>query len=220
MHATVREIFPTFSKRFEGYVHWMYLDVKGLVTTGIGNLIDSEETVRNLPFTDKASGEKATESQILDEWRRLKNTPDLAEKGHKACEPVTRLRLSDDAIAALVRKRLLGNEEVLKQTFPAWETWPADAQLGTLSVAWAVGAGFAPKWPNFTAACRAADWVGAREHCKLREAGNPGVVPRNQANALLFTNAAEVARQGLELTKLYYPEPVPVLVANAPDAIG
>ena len=36
MHSSVQAIFPEFSKRFEGYVHWMYLDIKGLVTTGVG----------------------------------------------------------------------------------------------------------------------------------------------------------------------------------------
>jgi len=138
---------------------------------------------------------------------------ELAQKGYKACEAQTRLRVSDEAIADLVRQRLRGNEELLRKTFPLWETWPADAQLGVLSVAWAVGAGFAPKWPRFTAACRAGDWASAQDNCRLREQGNPGVIPRNQANRLLFANALEVARQGLEPSRLYYPEAVPPAVA-------
>src|SRR6185503_10062976 len=97
--------------------------------------------------------------------------------------------------------------------FPAWEEWPADAQLGVLSLAWAVGAGFAPKWPKFTAACLASDWAGARENCTLREEKNPGVIPRNQANRRLFANAFEITKQGLEPSRLYYPEPVPPAVS-------
>lgn len=215
MHASVTSIFPNFSQRFEGYVHFMYLDIKGLVTIGIGNLIDSEASVRNLPFTDKTSQAKATPEQIVAEWRKIKHMPALAKRGHRACEPITQLRLSDDAIAALVRSRLVGNEQILKKTFADWESWPADAQLGVLSLAWAVGAAFAPKWPKFTAACRAGDWVAAAENCKLREAGNPGVIPRNQANQLLFTNARQVVTQKLDGSRLFYPERVP-LPAPAP----
>ncbi len=192
MHDSVRQIFPQFSQTFEGYVHWMYLDIKGLVTIGIGNLIDPEELTTGLPFVDKTTGAPAGRAEILDEWRRLKANLELAQRGHRACEAVTRLRLSDDAIANLVRKRLAGNEEVLKRSFPAWDDWPADGQLGVLSLAWAVGAAFSPKWPKFTAACHRGDWLGAAEHGRLREAGNPGVVPRNAANALLFRNANAV----------------------------
>lgn len=219
MHDSVSAIFPEFSRRFEGYVHFMYLDIKGLVTTGIGNLIDTEASVRGLPFTDKASGARATPEQIAAEWRKIKHMPELAQKGHKACEPITQLRLKDDAIAALVRRRLAGNEVLIKKTFKDWEQWSADAQLAVLSVAWAVGAGFAPKWPKFTAACRAGDWAAAAEHCKLKEAGNPGVIPRNQANVLLLGNARQVAIQKLDKSRLFYPERVPA-IESAPSPSG
>jgi hypothetical protein len=204
MRESVRVFFPEFSRRFEGYVHWMYLDVKGLVTIGIGNLINSPETVGPLPFTDKTSGAKATRAEILTEWNAIRARQDLKNHRYTAFEPLTRLRLSDDAIADLVRARLGGNEDVLRNTFQDWDSFPADAQLGVLSLAWAVGAAFAPKWPNFTAACRAADWSAAAGHCKLKEDGNPGVIPRNRANARLFTNAANVVAQSLDPERLYF----------------
>jgi GH24 family phage-related lysozyme (muramidase) len=216
MHDSVSAIFPEFSRKFEGYVHFMYLDIKGLVTIGIGNLVDSEASVRGLPFTDKVSGARATPEQIASEWRKIKHMPELAKKGHHACDPITRLRLSDDAIAALVRQRLLGNEKLIQSAFQDWQQWPADAQLGVLSLAWAVGAGFAPKWPKFTAACRAGDWAGAAENCKLKEAGNPGVIPRNQANAVLFANAREVVTQKLDNSRLFYPGRVPPAAQGSP----
>jgi GH24 family phage-related lysozyme (muramidase) len=209
MHDGVRQIFPEFSKRFEGYVDWMYLDIKGLVTIGIGNLIDREHVATALPFTNKATGAAASRDEIAAEWHDLKNRTELAQRGHKACEAVTQLRLSDDAIADLVRRRLAGNEEVLKGIFPAWENWPADGQLGVLSIAWAVGAALSQKFPKFTAACRSGDWLAAAEHGRISEQGNPGIAPRNVANKLLFRNAAAVISQGLERSRLFYPEPVP-----------
>jgi hypothetical protein len=43
----------------------------------------------------------------------------------------------------------------------------------------------------------------------MNEAGNPGLIPRNQANFTLFSNAAIVlageAQGGLQSSSLYYP---------------
>jgi len=218
MHESVRDAFAEFSRKFEGYVHFMYLDIKGLVTIGIGNLIDAEASVRNLPFTHKLTRAAATQKEILAEWRKLKRMPELAQKGHKACEAITDLRLSDEDIAALVERRLLANEALVRQTFREWDDFPADAQLGVMSLAWAVGAAFAPRWPRFTAACHEGDWAGAAANSKLKEQGNPGVIPRNRANALLFGNALEVVTQGLDRSRLFYPDAVPPAVLATPAA--
>ena len=50
MHPSVKSVFPSFSTKLEGRVPWMYCDVLGLVTIGIGNLIDPEEAALHLPF--------------------------------------------------------------------------------------------------------------------------------------------------------------------------
>ena len=50
MFAAVQSSFPAFSGRFEGRVPYMYLDVLGLVTVGVGNLVDPVETAQALPF--------------------------------------------------------------------------------------------------------------------------------------------------------------------------
>jgi GH24 family phage-related lysozyme (muramidase) len=205
MHSSVNDAFPTFSKRFEGYVQWMYLDIKGLVTVGVGNLVDPEASALSLPFVDGGGG-RATRAQISAEWRKLKGMPSLAAQGHLACRAITQLRLSDPDIDALVRQRLAANEAGLAKTFHDWQQWPADAQLGVLSMAWAMGSGFPAKWPRFTAACGAADWLAAAANCRMKETGNPGVVPRNDANQRLFRNAYEVVAQILEPSRLYYPE--------------
>ena len=44
-------------------------------------------------------------------------------------------------------------------------------------------------WPKFTAACNMGDWIAAAAECKMEEAGNPGLVPRNLANRQLFEYA-------------------------------
>jgi hypothetical protein len=217
MLSAVQSSFPTFSQQFEGRVAYMYVDVKQLVTVGVGNLIDPVAVAQALPFRFKnkpginAPGSPATPDQITAEWQTIKNDLSLATRGFKACEPITQLELSDDAIDALIIDRLTKNESFLKrqQWFQNFETWPADAQLGLLSMSWAMGPGGPGAFPQFRAACQNLDFKTAAAECKMNEAGNPGLIPRNQANVTLFSNAAIVLAGGpqssFERATLYYP---------------
>ncbi len=217
MFAAVQSSFPAFSAKFEGRVPYMYLDVLGLVTVGVGNLVDPVATAQALPFRFKnqpgiaAPASPATRDQIAAEWQRLKNDPTLKTSGHLACEPITQLELSDDAIDALILDRVTKNEAFLKgqQWFQDFDNWPADAQLGLLSMAWAMGPAGPGGFPNFRGACLKLDFSGAAAECKMNEAGNPGLIPRNQANITLFNNAAMVLAQGnqgrFQRQILYYP---------------
>ena len=221
MHDSVNSQFPIFSTKFEGRVAWMYCDILGLVTIGVGNLIDPEEAAVGLPFVHKADQSPATTDEIRSEWRLLKGrSADLGKKGHRACESITALRLTESAIDDLVRSKVHTNETFLKKTFPDFDEWPADAQLGMLSMAWAMGPAFTAKWPGFTKACIAHDWTAAAANCRMNETGNPGIVPRNNADVLLFSNAAVVAASGGDVTTLWWPESAPASAAPAPVEDG
>ena len=50
MRAAVRTSFRAFNAKYEGTVNFMYVDVKNLVTIGVGNLIDPISLAVNLPF--------------------------------------------------------------------------------------------------------------------------------------------------------------------------
>src|SRR5437016_4468956 len=127
MHPSVQSQFRAFNEPFEGSIPYMYLDVKGLVTVGVGNLIDPVDLATALPFRFKnkpgvaAPGEPASQEQITAEWQKLKKNTTLAKKGHLACEPITDLELDDDAVNALIAKRLGGNETFLKRQQPFLE---------------------------------------------------------------------------------------------------
>jgi hypothetical protein len=218
MYPVVQSGFPAFSAKFEGRIAFMYLDVLGLVTVGVGNLVDPVLAAQALPFRFKnqpgiaTPGAAATSDQIAAEWQTLKNDPSLKTRGYKACEAITQLELSDDAIDSLISDRLTKNESFLKRQawFQDFDTWPADAQLGLLSMAWAMGPAGPGNFPSFRAACQRLDFNTAAAQCKMNEAGNPGVVPRNQANFTLFSNAAIVVanagQAGLQCANLYYPQ--------------
>lgn len=168
----------------------MYLDVKGLVTIGLGCLIDPESLARSLPFVGKNTGKRVPVEVIAVEWRNVKANTLLARQGHAAASRVTTLKLEDDAIDELARVRLHSTEDYLKKTLKDFEQWPADAQLATLSMAWAMGAGFTMSFPAWTKAAMKHDWVTCAKQCLMRTAGNPGLVPRNKANVALFLAAS------------------------------
>ena len=221
MYPSVQSYLPLFSQTFEGRVSHMYLDIKGLVTVGVGNLIDPVELALALPFRVKNLPDTpANRARIAAEWQAIKSDRSLAEKGAQACAPLTALELSDEAIDALIAQRAAEDEQSLKRQpqFASFDTWPADAQLALLSMAWALGPGGVAGFPKLSAACHALDFHSAAAECEISEDGNAGVVPRNAANRALFLNAAHVCAvetsAGPLHSTLFYPKgltsPVPV----------
>ncbi|MDQ2944454.1 MAG: hypothetical protein M3Y27_00650 [Acidobacteriota bacterium] len=214
MHSKVQAQFRAFNEPFEGAISYMYLDVLGLVTVGVGNLIDPVTVATTLPFRFKHkpgianAGALATKEQIVAEWQELKANTSLAHKGHLACAPITDLELDEAAIDAVIAERLAKNESFLKREppFKNFDTWPADGQLAVLSMAWAMGPAGVLNFHHLCASCATMDFKAAATQCKVNEQGNPGVVPRNKANCTLLSNAAAVIAQGFERSTLYYPK--------------
>jgi GH24 family phage-related lysozyme (muramidase) len=214
MHPSVQAQFRAFNEPFEGVIPHMYLDIKGLVTVGVGNLIDPVDSATALPFRFKnkpgiaTTGAPASKAQIAAEWQKLKNNRNLAHAGHCACEPITDLELDDDAVNTLIAQRLTANETFLKrqQPFKQFDLWPGDAQMALLSMAWAMGPAGALNFHKFCASCEKLDFAAAALQCKMNEAGNPGVIPRNRANSTLLSNAAVVLAAGLQCSTLFYPK--------------
>ena len=209
MYQSVADAFVAFSTPFEGRVNHMYLDIKGLVTTGIGNLIDPVDSALGVEFVRNDDGAAASSDEIRSEWQGLKDDKDaLAVAGWRACRPPrTQLTITDAAIDQLVSAKLFQFESTLRATTPQFaglDDWPADAQLGVLSMSWAMGPAFGQTWPNFRAAVEAGDWRGAAANCRMNEAGNPGLRPRNDANQQLFNNAADAVEQGYDYSTLQY----------------
>lgn len=239
MRAAVGPAFLRVSSDWEGVVPYFYLDVLGLVTIAIGNLVDPIETALGLAFV-RPDGTPATRTEIAAEWSRVKalfcglrgaESKDkrcpwraegrscLAHQGHLAARAATRLRLTDDGVRMVFGRRLDANEATLRARYAAWEEWPGDAQLGTHSMAWAVGPAFHTRFPRLHAALVAGDFLAASNECRMQEAGNPGLVPRNKANRVLYRNAAAVVERRLDPEVLYWPRDLatePVTPAERP----
>lgn len=209
MRAAVRAGFVPFTAPIEGVVNYLYLDVKGLVTTAIGNLVDPVEGALSLPFL-KTDGTPASRDEIAADWTRVKQDTELAHLGYRAAASVAKLRLAPEGVDLAVARKLTEMDGHLATRFPDYAAWPADAQLATLSMSWACGPGF--HFPQLETALRAADFTAAAATCTINETGNPGVKPRNVANRALYLNAAGVVTRTLDLDQLYYPQ----LVSDLP----
>jgi GH24 family phage-related lysozyme (muramidase) len=212
MRSSVAAALQPFLARFEGNaLDFMYADTRNLVTTGTGNLIDSgprDSDVINpayarpalaLPWRHRGNGARASQPEIMDAWAKVKTRPDMGKRGGGTYAGYTDLYLDSDALDALFYQHAASDETYLHGRFPQFENWPADAQLGLLSMAWAMGPAFS--FPNFQRAANAGDFSTA-----ARESHSFNTAPaRNEANAQLFENAADVLRVGADPAVLYYP---------------
>lgn len=187
MKPAARAAFVEFSSPLEGCIDHLYLDIRGLVTTAIGILIDPIDAARALPWQQE-DGAAATDEQIVTEWHTIKGNVQLAHQGHRAAKAFCKLHLSPAGIEQVVGAKLDEMARHLARRFPAFEEWPADAQLATLSMAWACGPAF--RFGNLERALNAGDFMGAAASCEINAVGNPGIVPRNRENRILYTNAA------------------------------
>lgn len=206
--------FVMVNQPLEGLTHYMYSDSLGFVTTGMGNLIDSDARGADgrhaagsldaygpalaLPWMN-ADGSAANQAEIIAEWQLVKSSyPGVQSTGDGA---ITQLRLSDDAVQNLVLQRVYANEASLVEGFPLFGNMVADGQMVLHGMAWAMGSGFWKTFKQFTAAVNAEDWVTAKA-----QGGFVGESPqRKTAHDKLFDNAAAVIANNLDRSVLYYP---------------
>jgi hypothetical protein len=182
----------------------MYLDVKGLVTTGRGDLIDPVGLALPLRWLHK-DGTAASAAEITAEWNRIKALQSMRLRGGGAFAQFATLRLSADEVNAVSMAKCDANDRAMAAEFPAWASWPADAQLAALSLAWAAGPGWPGLFPKCTAALLLGDFRTAVLEGTLNETGNPGLRPRNVAQRLLWANAADAQLAMADPEVLWYP---------------
>lgn len=202
MKESVEAGFVGFSAPLEGVVPWMYLDGKGLVTVAIGNLIDPVSLAYDVPFT-WPDGRAATKDEIQAEWSRVKAAKSLAKAGHRAAEHVTKLRITAEVADAFVMRKFNEFGEDVARRYPAFDSWPADAQMATMAMAWACGTAFGTAGPSpfrsLHKSLRAGDFKAASQQCTINAKDNPGVIPRNKAMRQLYFLAAALPCDGEEL---------------------
>jgi len=212
MKTEVAEKNHLFQEIFEGRERFLYLDVYGWVTIGVGCKLDPVEMALSVPFVDAMTGEKASEALIRSDWQAVKDARHLLGRPAAAFERLTTVRLTDPAIDELARRRTAEFWREIKRNpgLDQADTWPADAQLAVLSLAWAVGpsafktTATQKGWPRFVAHMASNRFALAAGESGLRTKNsegvpNPGVIPRNRAVSALL-RAASVTRNPDEIS--------------------
>src|SRR5690606_12048187 len=141
MHPSVRAAWHKANEPLEGRVPHMYVDVKGLVTTAVGVLIDPIGLALDLPW--QIDGRPATRREIERDWCALKARASYFGRVHHVqAGRATRCRLAPGALDALVERRLATIERTMVGKYlSGFDAWPAGARLGALCTGWGVGAG-------------------------------------------------------------------------------
>lgn len=227
MHDIVRQSFASFLQPMEGKETCMYQDHLGLVTTGVGNKIDSPEQAWDLPRRHGVSwlhrhdrSVEASHAEVVAEWHRVKNDATLRRDVNKARE-TAQLVLSEQGVFDLLQGVLRDYESTLTRhgPFSRLDDWPADAQLSLFSMAWAMGPGFGPGWPKFSAAVDGPkpQWREALQHCNMV---NSWMMRRNAVSRGLFRNAdwATTEQQAFDRLYVAIPGRRPVVQKGDTDA--
>ena len=211
---------------------YMYEDILGLVTTGMGNLIENPATQPTQAnpstqgtITDEglnagwthANGSLASPDEIRAEFANIKRAWTAGKwyglGGFNANgRSIATLWLPDTAVKRLIFSKLAAFASNLKAQFPAWDSFPADAQMALLSMSWAKGSSF-QGWPKFKAAVNASppSWLNASAESYIYGPNHSiisAIIPRNDANARMFANADGVDKQGRDPSVLYVPADV------------
>ena len=174
----IRKFLVSESTGGEGDVRSMYLDARGLVTTGRGNLLPDSASANNiggvsLTWQRLDNGAVASPTEVAAEWTRVgsdetkkRQIPNYAVIGGgnfitqaKKLGIVT-LQLTDASLNSLFKAALAQMEGIVKATPGMGDFdkipggFPADAELAILAVAWAKG----HLEPALRDACKARQW--------------------------------------------------------------
>jgi GH24 family phage-related lysozyme (muramidase) len=204
-----------FNQNLEGVLPYMYLDILGYVTTGMGNLIDPVSEALALPWLTPA-GTLASSAEVIAAWNTVdalrsdpkgqKQTSGPATHYGQAFAQYTTIRLNAAGIQQAIATTLAADEAVVKTYYPKWAVWPADGQATVMSMAWAMGASstvFPGAFHQFNAAVNAGDFQGAIAYAGFK---GTGVGPRIAQDKVCLANAQQVINQGLDPSVLYWPK--------------
>ena len=207
MYPSVKEQIADYLTEFEAYATWMYLDSRGLVTTGIGVLLDPYDIYgRVLPWIawyDKVTlqpvkdeGEVKAEFQMVKSKNGPKGVPDWSNDPaqnfahYKTFEPITRLRVPEATVKNAVINIVSQKEAECRQYFgPDYDRYPADAQVVLTQMAYA--GGLSARKHELLPVLAAHDWLGAREYTYLTNPtqGKAGYKKYNACFQQLMLNA-------------------------------
>jgi GH24 family phage-related lysozyme (muramidase) len=131
-------------KRWEGDVPFMYLDSKGLVTVGIGNLLRTVEPAKLLPFVNASTGNRATEADIVTAYNAVSAMP--PKLGWRRYKLNPSIELTPETSRQLALSRLESEFlPALRRAYPEFDYYPTSAHRFMIDMAYNGGVRFLAK---------------------------------------------------------------------------
>lgn len=184
-------------ERWEGLTDYLYLDVKGLPTCGMGHLCKTERDALGLPW--EVDGRPATAAEVRAQFAAVAAAPvRLNTDGQNTCgasfyEGFSTMRLPGGYARQLAAQRL--EQEflpALRADFPGFDAFPPSAREALVDMAYNLGAHALPvKFPTLTRAVNAGDFAAAARASHRRA---PTREERNVYVADLLMSAANQRR--------------------------
>jgi GH24 family phage-related lysozyme (muramidase) len=148
---------------FEGIIPWLYVDTRGFVTVGVGEMLASVSRAQSLSFID-GNGQPVSPEAILGEYNRIRGLPSGRTAGfyRSTASPVLAHATIDD----LLMKHLQFFDSQLNQKFANYQQFPDPAKLGLLDMIYNLGVmGLFNNYPTFMGFVQKEDWTGAASEC-------------------------------------------------------
>ena len=148
---------------FEGIVPWMYLDTRGYVTVGVGEMLATAARAQLLGFLD-VNNQPATANAILADYTRVSAlAPAKVAAFYRATDSPS---LPHPQIDSLLMEHVKFFDDQLSQQFSAYASFPDPAKLGLLDMICNLGAtGLFKGFPTFMGYVQQQDWANAASQC-------------------------------------------------------
>jgi GH24 family phage-related lysozyme (muramidase) len=178
--------------RWEGKVAYMYLDSRGFVTVGVGNLVSSVDQAKKLPFVNPETGKTATPKEIETAFTAVSKMAKNRLAAHYKQNPS--IELKDETIKQMAIKRL--KEEFvpgLRKIFNGFDGYPDSAKQALVDMAYNLGIAGLKKFKKLVAAAEKMDWQEAANESHRTSCRDA----RNNWTRERFKKAAEAAALSL-----------------------
>jgi hypothetical protein len=199
------EYILAFTTSHEGdtpfmYNNWPLKNPTRDVTVGIGLAINSEDQaasdeIRNMFRIKLNPDETASEDDMRTEFRRVFDLPRTATNLFSDYRDKSPLVMDRDAMLRKLQEKMLAFWQQKGQEFANLDRIPAQAQVALISYNYGLRLRGAPKMCK---AVRDGDYLTA-----AAESNVPGWdAKKNEAHKVLFTNAATIVNEELDLSML------------------
>jgi GH24 family phage-related lysozyme (muramidase) len=181
----------------EGLIPWLYCDVRGFVTVGVGDKVSSQ-SVLTMPFVHVADSCGATSEEKSQAFIRVQNhfAKGLTAVDYRACSD---LRLPADFCRRRLESRVKGEfVPAIEKHCPQLASFPLQAKLVLVDIAYNVGvAGFAA-FTQLIADCNSRQFAKAADEVHTAKEGEDAKKPatwgkRNDWRRVTMGQAARVA---------------------------